>query len=282
LVWGTLSEAQTTLARLGPATVARSPLARTRTRTRVGVALALLACACLPAAASGAPRAKLNAALVPERLGAGTTIEFGFTLTNHGRAPSPLTGLDLYYPANLGIATSGLGIETCSAAVLEVSGVEGCPSESRMGYGQALVVVPFGPTTLYETTQTTIFMAKVHRGHLGLLFYSTGESPVSAQIVFPGLVLPAEAPFGGDLATTIPLVPTLPGAPFASVVWLRTTLGPLNLTYYERTRGRYHAYHPRGVVLPRTCPRGGFQFAARFSFEDGAHTRARTAVPCPR
>lgn len=235
------------------------------------------------AAAGFEPTAKLSAALSPEHLGQGTTIIFGFTIaTTTGRVPSPLVSLDLYYPANLGIGTSGLGLETCSAAVLEAHGPEGCPSQSQMGYGKGLVEVPFGPEVLRETTQTSIFMAHIQEGHIGLLFYAEGHSPVSAQIVFHGLVLPAPDPFGGDLNTTIPLVPTLPGAPNAALVQLRSTIGPLHLVYFEHTRGKYLPYHPRGIVLPRTCPRGGFHFSASFSFEDGSHTSARTSVPCPR
>ena len=229
------------------------------------------------------PTAKLNAGFSPERLGQGTTIIFGFTIaTTTGQVPSPLTGLDLYYPANLGIGTSDLGLETCSAATLEAHGPEACPSQSQMGYGKGLVEIPFGPEILTETTQTTIFMASLRDGHLGLLFYANGHSPVAAQIVFHGVVLPASSPFGGDLATTIPLVPTLPEAPNASLVQLHSTIGPLHLTYYEHTRGKFRSYHPRGIILPRTCPRGGFHFAASFSFEDGTHTSAHTVVPCPR
>lgn len=255
-------------------------------------ALSLLACGCLSASASpppataaaeAQPRAALHVRLTPESLGHGTTIVFGFTIaTSTGQVPSPLMGLDLYYPANLGIATSGLGLETCSAAILELDGPEGCPSQSQMGYGKALVEVPFGPSVLSESAQTFIFMAHLHEGHLGLIFYADGHAPISAQIVFNGLVLPAAGPFGGDLATSFPPVPTLPGAPNAAVVRLRSTIGPLHLTYFERVRGRYRSYHPRGIVLPSTCPHGGFRFAASFAFENGAHTRASTSVPCPR
>ncbi len=248
-------------------------------------ALGLLAWGWSPATAepTAQPRAKLSAALSPERLGQGTTILFGFTIaTTTGQVPSPLTALNLYYPANLGIGTSGLGLETCSLAILEHDGPEGCPSQSQMGYGKGIVEIPFGPEILTETAQTLIFMAHIHEGHLGLLFYADGHAPVAAQIVFHGLVLPAPSPFGGDLATTFPLVPTLPEAPNAAVVQLDSTIGPLHLTYYEHTRGRYHAYHPRGIVLPRTCPHGGFHFAASFAFENGTRTHASTAVPCPR
>jgi hypothetical protein len=234
------------------------------------------------ASASAAQSVRLSAALRPEHLGQGTTIEFGFTVTTHnGQAPSPLTGIDLYYPANLGLATSGLGLETCTASILDIVGPEGCPSQSRMGYGTATVEVPFGPLLLHEAATTTIFMAPLHQGRLGLLFFAAGVTPVSAEIVFPGLVLPAHDPFGGDLATTVPLVPTLPGAPNAALVKLTTTIGPLGIIYYERAHGLYLPYHPKGIVLPRTCPHGGFQFAAHLSFEDGAHAYAHTAVRCP-
>jgi hypothetical protein len=49
---------------------------------------------------------------LPEHLGQGTTIAFGFTIaTASDQVPSPLTTLDIDYPANLGIGTSGLGLE---------------------------------------------------------------------------------------------------------------------------------------------------------------------------
>jgi hypothetical protein len=244
--------------------------------------IVLLACLWTATAAEAKPIATLNATLSPERLGQGTTIGFGFTIaTTTGQIPSPLTALDVYYPTDLGIGTSGLGLETCSPAILERYGTEGCPSQSQMGYGKALVEIPFGPEILTETTQTTIYMTHIQHGHLALLFYADGHSPVAAQIIFHGLVLPADSPFGGDLAITTPLVPTLPGGPNAAIIHLRSTIGPLHLTYYEHARGKYRPYHPRGILLPRTCPRGGFPFAASFAFEDGSHTSAHTVVPCP-
>jgi hypothetical protein len=263
-------------------TVCKIRTVRTCARIAAG-ALVLLACIPPTASAGAAQSAKLSAGLTPERLGAGTTISFGFTISSTtARVPSPLIGVDLLYPANLGIATSGLGLSTCNADILEVTGPEGCPSASQMGYGTGLVEVPFGPEVLHEAAVTKVYMAHIENGHLGLVFYASGEVPVDAQIVFPGLVLPAPNPYGGDLSTSIPLVPTLPGAPDAAVVQFSTTLGPAHLTYYELTHGKYFPYHPKGIVLPRVCPRGGFQFAAHFTFEDGGHAQAHTTVACPR
>jgi hypothetical protein len=242
-----------------------------------------MCCPWLTTVAHSAPIVQLSAALTPEHLGAGTTIHFGFTVSGEAhRAPVPIRAIDLLYPANLGIATSGLGISTCRVVVLEAEGPPGCPSNSVIGYGSALVEVPFGPETLQEQTRTTTFMAPVQNGRLGLLFYADGESPVSAQIVFPGLVLPAANPFGGDLSATLPLVPSVPEAPDAALVKLTTTLGPSHITYYEYRKGHTIPYHPRGILLPRTCPHGGFRFAAQFKFNDGSQTSAHAVVACPR
>jgi hypothetical protein len=246
------------------------------------LAAALVLCAVgLPASAGANPAATLNAALRPERLGAGTTIKFAFSIAYAGEAPSPLRVMELRYPANLGIATSGLGIATCRPAMLEVNGPPGCPSTSVMGHGSGLVEVPFGFETVSEAVRLTTFMAPLHSGHLGLLFYAEAAGPISAELIFHGLVLPSATPFGGDLDTAVPLVPTLPEAPDAILAKFSTTLGPEHITYWEYSNGSYIPYHPRGILLPKRCPRGGFPFAAAFAFENGAHTSARAVVPCP-
>jgi hypothetical protein len=247
-----------------------------------GVALAL-ACACLPATAQAAQSATLDATLTPERLGQSTTVGFGFQIAAPaGQVPPPLTKLDVRYPGNLGIALSGLGLATCSPATLDASGPGGCPADSRMGSGIALAEIPIGPEILHETADITIVRAPVQDGHIAMLIYASGLTPVDAQIVFPAQLIPAPAPFGGALHLDVPLVPSLPGAPDVAVVRVRSTLGPRGLTYYEHIHGRSVAYHPKGILLPNKCPRGGFPFAATFTFLDGTRASATTAVPCPK
>lgn len=243
----------------------------------------VLGCACAPAAARGAPSVRLTATLTPERLGQGTTIAFEVEIAAaRGRVPPPLSEIELRYPSDLGIATSGLGIETCAAATLEASGPGGCPPDSVMGSGSALAEIAFGPEMIDESALVTILRAPTRGGRLALLLYVNGATPVEARIVLPSLLLAAPAPFGGLLDIGVPLVPSLPGAPPVAVVRLRATIGAGGITYYERVRGRTIAYHPRGVQLPDRCPRGGFPFAARLRFADGSAAGARAAVPCPR
>ena len=253
-----------------------------RARALIAVLLTLVLSATTPAALAGPP-VSLHVALTPEDLGRGTTITFSFRVaTPAGSLPSPLVGLDLSYPYNIGLATSGLGLEACTSATLELSGSEGCPSEALMGRGSATVEIPFGPTIVKEPGRITTWMAPTQNGRLALLFFAEGKAPVLAQLIFSGLVQPAPVPFGGRLNTRIPLIPSLPENPNGAVVQMTATIGPMGILYHHEIHGRSVAYRPAGVHLPDSCPRGGFPFSATFTFLDGSDTVTATKVPCPR
>ena len=174
-----------------------------------------------------------------------------------------------------GLATSGLGVAACQPALLQALGPPACPPNSRMGSGTALIELQIGPTLVQERVSLTLLAGPSSDGYLHLLLYASGAYPVEAIIVAGAVLLP------GRLSVTVPPIPSLPEAPYVSLAQLRLTLGG-NLTYYETVRGQSVPYHPAGIGLPQTCPRGGFSFAASFAFLDGSHSRARTAVPCPR
>ncbi|MBA3807874.1 MAG: hypothetical protein H0X28_05715 [Solirubrobacterales bacterium] len=248
----------------------------------LALALTVALLAALPPAAVARQTVKLTAGFSPDRLSTPTTISFGFKISAVGRrVPAALTGIDLRYPVNIGLATSGLGVATCILADLETSGPSGCPANSRMGFGTALADIQVGRTILEEPASITLLAGPAKEGHLNFLVYADGEAPVSAQIVFSARLLPEPPPFGGRLHFDIPLAEGLPEGPDVSIVKLRTTLGPRGLTYYERIHGRTLAYKPSGVLLPSRCPHGGFPFAASVTFQDNTRAVARTAVPCP-
>jgi hypothetical protein len=254
-------------------------------RARALSLAAILACAwaCLPAAADATQSVRLSAKLTPERLGQGTTIGFSFQIeAPTGAIPAPLTGINLRYPENLGVATSGLGLATCSAARIEAFGPNHCPADSVMGTGSAIAEFPVGLEIVHESAPVSIFRAPDQNGQLALLLYITAANPVGVQIALPSMLLGATAPYGGSVQIGVPLVPSFPDAPDVAVVQLTATLGPLGITYYERVHGHTIAYHPQGVLLPEHCPRGGFPFAAELGFVDGSTASARTVVPCPR
>ncbi len=261
----------------------------TRRRTAAGhfairraAALAATALALVPPGAH-ATTATLTAKFVPERLGARATLDFGFAFgALPGQVPPPLTQIELRYPNNLGIAVSGLGLATCTPATLEAAGPQGCPPNAVMGRGSAYTGIVLGDTSVTETAPIAVVRTPDVDGHIAVLFSAEGTSPVDTRIVFPGLLLPASSPFGGEVSIGVPLVPTLPGAPYISVIHLSATLGPVGVTYYEHVAGRTLAYRPKGILLPTRCPKRGFPFAAEFRFEDGTRATAVTEIPCPR
>jgi hypothetical protein len=240
-------------------------------------ALALLVtlAASLPAGAGAHQGAKIQARFTPERLGAATTVSLGFQLSaRNGASPAALSTMQLVYPPNLGLATSGLGVASCSPSALEALGAEGCPANSRMGTGSATVEIVLKVETVKEHVSLQLFAGPSPDGYLHVIVYASGVFPVYAQLLLSGVLL------HGQLSMTVPPIPTFPEAPDVVMTQMQLTLGG-SLTYYEHSAGGLIPYRPAGVGLPSRCPTGGFPFAARFLFMNGGHAKARTAVPCP-
>jgi hypothetical protein len=226
--------------------------------------------------------ATLHAGFLPDRLGAGTTISFGFRVaTVEGLAPPPITSLDLRMPAGINYTATTLGLAICRPEALLARGLAGCSPNSRVGFGSAFVEVPFGVGSGKEIPELQAVMGPPRNGNIVVLFYANGLMPVFAQLVFSGEVLPDSGRFGSQLAATVPLVESVPDGPDVSIVSAQTTIGPSRLTYYRHRHGRLVPFHPIGVSVPERCPRGGFPFLAEFVFQDGGHASATTTVPCP-
>jgi hypothetical protein len=189
--------------------------------------------------------------------------------------------MDIRMPAGMNYTSTTLGLSLCKPAVLQARGLAGCPPNSRLGYGSALVEVPFGTGAGHEVPEVQAVAGPSPGGNLVVLFYANGLYPVVAQLTFAGEVLPDSGRYGSQLATTVPLVASVPGGPNVSIVSVQATIGPRHLTYYRHQHGRLVAFHPRGVSVPEHCPHGGFPFAANFGFQDGSRVSAQTTVACP-
>jgi hypothetical protein len=246
-------------------------------------ALALATMATLPALSRADVSAALHVGLVPERLGHGTTIKFGFDLAeSHGGVPAPVTAVSLFYPRNFGILSSGLGLASCTSTVLEARGARGCPSRSLMGFGTATGAIQVGDERVDEQALTAVYLAPFQNGNVTLLFFLKAYMPLFAERIFDGFLQPAPAPFGGALTINVPLIESFPEGPYVALVKLRSTIGPLGITYYARTHGQFVPYRPSGIILPPKCPIDGFPFAARFTFADGHELTVTKKVRCPR
>ena len=243
-----------------------------------------VASACLPAMAGATETAKLTAGFSPYRLGRSTTLKLGLTLgvagTNNG-LPSPVTRFALRIPANLELIGSSLGLAICQPDALLTNGSLGCSPNARLGYGSAEIKVPVGPQPVTESAGIEAEMGPPVNGEIGVLLYAEAGTPVAAQLIFPGVLFGNGGTGGQSLSTSVPLIPTLPGAPDISMVSMSLSLGPEHLTYYKQVKGRTVGYRPEGIALPSRCPAGGFRFKSEIAFLDGSTVSASSTVPCP-
>jgi hypothetical protein len=246
------------------------------------IALALFVCGIVPSSCVAYERVRLTARFTPYHLGGDTTLDFGFRIgSSTGGLPAPLTHVTVALPPTLGFAATTLGLATCDEATLMEKGPEGCPPDAEMGFGTGLVEVPFGPEILHEIGYITTVMAPSTGTETKLLFYAEGRTPVAASLVFPGELLSGNAGLGTLIETAVPLIPSVPGGPNVSVTRFETTFGPEHLTYIRYAHHKKVKYQPVGIALPTQCPRGGFRFAATFSFTDGTEATSKTSVRCP-
>jgi hypothetical protein len=252
-----------------------------RARRQLVRALAILTlCVGAHTSDAAARGAEAQLSFHPATPGESTTVALAFR-TGSAAIRAPLASVELRLPAGLDLSSSNLGVATCNPASLGALGPGSCPPDSAIGRGSATVSVPFGTGSIAEQIVMEIFMAPAVAEHTTMVFYAHGEQPIISQLAFEGTLLGDAAPFGARLDTTIPPLAGLPAGPDATLTSMRAEIGPRGLTYYRRSHGSFVPYKPTGFGLPRSCPRGGFPFAAVLTFADGEREVATSQTPCP-
>jgi hypothetical protein len=275
----------------------RDRLRRVAALQRVLVAL-LLACACATLAGimalaglaalggiagiawAGEDALIVKEAFTPDTLGAAANLSITASFASSADVPpSPIDRLTLYGPAGLAIQARGAG--TCTEAVLEQRGPAGCPADSRVGFGGGVAVLALPGQLVREPFTLDFFFASSVHGHLRLLAYASGISPVSASLVVVAREIPAPTPYGLGFSVQVPHVLTIPDAEYASVESAFASIGASDVAYFKTVRGRRTLVHVNGLTVPRTCPTGGFPTRATVEFADGATFTVDPAIPCP-
>ncbi len=244
---------------------------------------ALSACAaCVIVAASASANETLNvqARFSPDALGAPTNFSLtaGF-VSSTGLPPSPITRFTLYAPA--GMEVDARGTDTCAASALEQRGPAGCPADSRAGFGGGVGVVELPTETVHEPYTLDFFFAAKTRGHLQLLIYAGAIAPESVELVLRARQVAAPKPYGLGFSVEVPPVSTFPGAPNASIESAFVTVGGPNVAYYEPVAGRQKLVRVRAIVVPKSCPSGGFPTEGTVDFANGATLTVNSTIPCP-
>lgn len=242
-------------------------------RGRLSTILALALCATLPAFARADTEATIHPSFLPDRLGASTafTLALRFSGGEDG-IPAPLSKMVVHLPAGLGIGLRG--VSTCPQARLRRRGAAGCPSSSLLGRGHAVLDVHAGSQTIPEEATVWALRGPSQGGRSTLEIFGQGETPLDQSTLSTAILGPDSAPYGSKLTVSIPPIPTLVGEPNASFVSLSLTIGGIG------RRPRAHAA-AGAILVPRSCPAGGFPFAAEFTFADKSTASAAAKTPCP-
>jgi hypothetical protein len=238
---------------------------------RVTIALLILGVA-TSAPAHAATSASIAPSLSPNQLGAraALTVTIGYRGGELG-VPSPVVKAVVRLPSGMSLDVPSL--HSCPAARLLASGAGGCPSRSQLGQGHALVETRTGSQTVTENVALRMFLGPPDNLNPTFNVLAQGSTPVDELLVFGGSVRVARAPYGEQLMISIPPVPSLPMDSDVSLVSLTMTVG-------AKTQARSH--NRTSVLVPRSCPKGGFPFAAEFTYLEGARGSALAKLPCPR
>ncbi len=227
----------------------------------------------LSAPAWAEEKVTISAAFSPDKLGAPALVKGGaeFSSTT-SRVPSPISKITIIGPAGLSLDLKGSA--TCSQAILEEKGPEGCPARSVAGSGGGMGIFELAGQIIEEAFTVEVFVGNNKPGHYEVLLYVNAVSPVSVQLVFHAVIVQFPKPYGLGFSFDVPEVKTLPEASNASVKNAHLTLGA--------TPAEQKHFHVKGIIVPKKCPKGGFPDEAIFGFEDGSTVAAKSTIPCPK
>lgn len=250
------------------------------------IAAVCLVALTLPNLAAALPTVKFKVIPVPIPgfphtgyiLGRGTALKTEYEVegSEYQGSPPPIIGINFYLPNGTQLHPSGF--PTCAKPLLEQFGPIKCPKGSAAGpVGRALGYVTFGGERVEEAVEISSFYAPGG----GFEFFSDGHSPVSLEILSGGRFkdLGGAGGFGQELEVEVPLVASVPGAPYASVKTIEVIAGSA-----YRSHGKA-IYYGR---VPATCPAGGFPVKSEVTFaENGDISKPETVsvsytAPCPR
>jgi hypothetical protein len=161
-----------------------------------------------------------------------------------GTQPSPTVDAVVTLPKGMGL--NYRRFVACDKAKLEANGPSGCPRKSKIGSGKLIA----GAEPVIASVQGTVtaFNGKSKT----YLLYVVPE--ISSPLVIPGKLK------GSVLDFDVPLVPTLPGQPNATLTFFEVTTG-------GKTKKGKKSYNY--LENPTKCPSGGYPWKIAFKYENG-------------
>jgi hypothetical protein len=230
------------------------------------------------AQAASPTTATIEPSFSPDRLGARTVVDFAARFTGgEGGVPAPLHKITVLVPG--GLAGPRLDWPTtlgCSRSRLQRHGARGCPPNSQIGSGQALLEWREGARTVTESSRLWAFLGPTN-GEYAIELLGEGYAPIHRRVVITESLFAMSGTYSGGDEAVVPPIPTRPGEPDASVVSFSLAMGRVGRPRAPRALES----EGMGFFVPGSCPVGGYPWAAELEYADGTSQRASAAVPCP-
>ena len=214
----------------------------------------------------------MTAAHSPAKAGKGTNVSITLSIDCPGKqcdpAPAPLgkaspvTKTVVHLPK--GMKFGYKAFVKCNQAKLAAQGVKGCPGKSKVGKGNLTA----DGRPVVETPvngSVTAFNGTYSGGKPRYLLYVIPE--LSSPIVLVGSLN------GTTLTIPVPLIPTLPGQPNATLT-----------KFFIKTGGKTKKGKKKINYLtnPKKCPKGGFAWKFDFTYENGESLSPTDTVACKK
>jgi len=154
----------------------------------------------------------------------------------------------------------------CKQSALEKSGPKACPKGSKVGTGtlkadaSPVLAEVGGTVTAFNGTARTY------------LLYVVPE--ISSPLVIPGKLKGKNV-----LDFVVPLVPTLPGQPNATLTYFEVTTGGVYKAK-KKIHGKKKKVKINYLENPTKCPPGGYPWKLEFGYENGETLIPTDNAPC--
>jgi hypothetical protein len=210
----------------------------------------------------------------PNKAGKGTSVSINLSIectpaTNQCQAApappgkaSPVTNTVVHLPKGMKFGYKAFA--KCNPAKLQSRGISGCPKKSKVGAGNLTA----DGRPVVETPVTgsvTAFNGTYSGGKPRYLLYVIPE--LSSPIVLVGKLR------GTTLTIPVPLIPTLPGQPNATLT-----------KFFIKTGGKAKKGKKKINYLtnPKKCPAGGYPWKFDFTYENGESLSPTDKAPCKK
>jgi hypothetical protein len=197
------------------------------------------------------------------------TVTLGLRKADGSKAAATTRAL-VHLPKGIGL--NYRDFPTCDQNKLAAMGPKACSRKSKVGTGS--LRADARPVVSTEVGGTvTAFNGKRRT----FLLYVVPE--ISSPLIIPGKLEGSKSKPRLDF--DVPLVPTLPGQPNATLTYFQVKAGA-KIKKRKRIRGKRRRVTVHYIENPRRCPKGGWKWQIDFTYENGEKLSPTDEARCRR